>query len=338
MTPPSNSHKNLQQAAENLVANGFLVLQTDDAATDADARQLANLWHALGSVPPPALSDMSAQVPISDTGDDQDQGYSIWRIPAWERWAASFVIFALLMGALVALQPWGAAADRPAETFLAKKAEVRDIRLTDGSSLKLSPQTAVEVALGNDKRRLRLVRGEALFSVAHDPARPFVVSVGENEVEAIGTVFSIRTAEAETEVSVVEGRIAVTIANGPGTQPTRRLLIAGERIRFGREIGSKVAVASATQTAPEPAIIEPAKDVTRNELSFEGERLGDVIAEMNRYGRDDIVLLEPALANIPVYGILHGGDVDGLMSIISEIAAEQGSTKNPVARINRQAR
>jgi transmembrane sensor len=329
------THEDLQRMAENLVTKGFPVSLRDDARANSDERQLVGLWHALGKVPPPALSDASTGPTANETPDKK---HSIWRIPAWERWAASFVIFALSMSALVALQPWKSASDRPAEIFVAERAEVRDIRLADGSSLKLSPLTAVEVALGDDKRQLRLVRGEALFSVAHDASRPFVVSIGENQVEAIGTVFNIRVADSQTEVTVVEGRIAVTIANGPNAQPSRRLLGAGEKIRFGREIGSQVAVASSTQTATEPAAIETATDWTRNELSFDGEPLGDVIAEMNRYGRNDIVLLEPALANVPVYGILHGGDADGLMSIISEIATEQGATRNPVARIEREAR
>lgn len=130
----------------------------------------------------------------------------------------------------------------------------------------------------------------------------------------------------------------MTIAGDAQAGPARRLLAAGERIRFGRATGSEMAVASSTQEAARPANIETATDWTRNELSFDGERLSDVITEMNRYGRDDIILLEPTLADIPVYGILHGGDVEGLMAVIAEIAAEQGVTNRPVARVDRASR
>lgn len=333
------SAKELKHLAEQLVESNF-TMSTDVSADDrASERELLELWEALGDLPTPDLSD--ERKPSRDVDPNLlvpgSGKQSMWRLPAWERWAACFVLFALAIGALMTMQPWRTDTGGRHETFVAERAEIRDIRLTDGTQLKLSPQTVVEVTLGNNERRLRLIRGEALFTVAPDATRPFIVGVGDSEVRAIGTVFNIRTVRAETEVTVVEGRIAVTIANEQRSRPTRQLVSAGERIRYGRPVGSNVAVTSSIIEAAQPANISTATDWTRNELSFDGERLADVIAEMNRYGRDDITLLEPALADIPVYGILHGGDVDGLMGIIADIAAEHGSARTPAARVERAA-
>lgn len=345
MTSSRSSRRDRLRMAESLVMRDFLLGRDEPAETSSAERELAQLWDALGEVRAPRLSDALEQVIHGDNDHDESQpieGRSIWKIPAWERWAAVFVVFALSVGMLVASQPWGTAIEGSgsgsAETFVAERAEVRDIRLADGSTLKLSPQTAVEVTLGDRARRLRLVRGEALFTVAHDAARPFIVGVGDSEVQAIGTVFNIRRIGIETEVTVIEGRIAVTVAGSQPGQQSRRELGVGERVRFGLVPRSEVAVASSTQRAADVANVAAATDWTRRELSFDGEPLSAVIAEMNRYGRDDIILLEPRLADIPVYGILHGGDVDGLMGIISEIATEQGITGRPAARVDRTDR
>lgn len=336
MTSSRSSRRDMQKIAERLVMRNFVVSTGEPSAKSSDERELTQLWHALGEVRAPSLSsELVRGVDATDDHDEPDlvEAWPIWKIPAWERWAAVFVIFALSVSMLVAFKPWSAATEGSAETFVTERAEVRDIQLADGSTLKLSPQTAVEVTLGDRARRLRLVRGEALFTVAHDASRPFIVGVGDSKVQAIGTVFNIRRIGVETEVTVIEGRIAVTIVGNQPGQQSRRELGAGERVRFGLVPRSEVAVASSTQRAADVANVEAATDWTRRELSFDGEPLSAVIAEMNRYGRDDIILLEPSLADIPVYGILHGGDVDGLMGIISEIATEQGITGRPAARI-----
>lgn len=341
MTNSRSSRKEMERLAESLVMRDFVIDLDNGSASASEERRLAQLWHALGDAPAPKLSsELDQAIYAVDDRDDLNQieTRSNWKIPALERWAAVFVIFALSVSMLVAFQPWSGTTEGSAEIFVAERAEVRDIRLADGSTLKLSPQTAVEVTLGDRTRRLRLVRGEALFTVAHDPSRPFIVGVGDSEVQAIGTVFNIRRIGVETEVTVIEGRIALTIAGGQQGQPSRRELGVGERVRFGLVPRSEVAVASSTQTTVNVANVEAATDWTRRELSFDGEPLRDVITEMNRYGRDDIILLELGLAEIPVYGILHGGDVDGLMGIISELAAEQGLTERPAARVDRAER
>lgn len=335
MTSRNPSRREMQRAAQRLVEKNFEIDADGIASASSEEVELINLWQALGDLPPPELSSDLQQASVDLAHEEKVDTEPTWRIPAWERWAASIVFCMLMLGGLLAFQPWASAPQARAETFVADRAEVRDIRLADGSVLKLSPQTAVDVSLEDGARHLRLVRGEALFTVAHDASRPFIVRVGDSQVEAIGTVFNIRTIQSETEVTVVEGRIAVTIAGDAQAGSARRLLAAGERIRFGRATGSEMAVASSTQEAARPANIETATDWTRNELSFDGERLSDVVTEMNRYGRDDIILLEPTLADIPVYGVLHGGDVEGLMAVIAEIAAEHGVVNRPVARVDR---
>src|SRR5690606_41756429 len=102
-----------------------------------------------------------------------------------------------------------------AEPFLTSIGEQRDFTLEDGSSLAVNTGSLVEVLrLDGSARELRLRRGEALFSVAHDPSRPFRVEVGGHTVEAVGTEFDIRLHEGGViDVVGTEGR--ARLLSGP---------------------------------------------------------------------------------------------------------------------------
>ncbi|SOF01372.1 FecR family protein [Burkholderia sp. OK233] len=71
--------------------------------------------------------------------------------------------------------------------------EVRTVGLADGSSVVLDAQSAIAVDLTPVARNIRLLRGRALFEVAHDPARPFVVRTDNAEATALGTRFTVET-------------------------------------------------------------------------------------------------------------------------------------------------
>ncbi|MBS0549994.1 MAG: FecR domain-containing protein, partial [Proteobacteria bacterium] len=59
--------------------------------------------------------------------------------------------------------------------FTTGTAEVRTVKLEDGTQVSLGPHTAVDIAFSGNERRVRLARGEAFFVVASGNLRPFVV-------------------------------------------------------------------------------------------------------------------------------------------------------------------
>src|SRR6185437_13582651 len=63
------------------------------------------------------------------------------------------------------------------------------------------------------ERDIRLVRGEALFIVEHDPKRPFIVTAENARVRAVGTQFNVRDRKSSVDVSVIEGVVQVTASN-----------------------------------------------------------------------------------------------------------------------------
>jgi transmembrane sensor len=83
-------------------------------------------------------------------------------------------------------------------------------RLPDGSSVWLNSQSQIQVQFSSARREVRLLRGEALFTVVHDARKPFHVRVGNTIVEDVGTTFDVRLGAHESTIAVVEGRVRLT--------------------------------------------------------------------------------------------------------------------------------
>ncbi|KAF1717033.1 hypothetical protein CSC74_09235 [Pseudoxanthomonas yeongjuensis] len=102
---------------------------------------------------------------------------------------------------------------RTPSTFETGIGEHASVALPDGSRLELNSNSAVQVSYSDAARVIRLDRGEAFFTVAHDTERPFWVQADRTWVRAVGTAFNVYRRERDTQVTVSEGRVKVAIAN-----------------------------------------------------------------------------------------------------------------------------
>lgn len=98
--------------------------------------------------------------------------------------------------------------------YVTGTAETRAVALDDGSLLELAPRSAVTISYSSRLRDIRLLQGEALFTVRHDGARPFRVRTGKLTVTDIGTVFDVRLSTEGDEIAVREGQVRVEDATG----------------------------------------------------------------------------------------------------------------------------
>ena len=101
-------------------------------------------------------------------------------------------------------------------TYTTQIGERRSITLADGSTIDLNARSGVRVKLSKAERDVELIDGQALFEVAKDKARPFIVRSGETIVRAVGTQFDVYRKKTGTTVTVVEGRVAVLTSFDPG--------------------------------------------------------------------------------------------------------------------------
>ena len=176
------------------------------------------------------------------------------------------------------------------------------IVLPDGSRVTLNTATAVRADFTGQDRRVALLRGEAFFDVAKDRTRPFVVSAGGRQVIAVGTAFDVRLQDQLVRVALVEGTIRVIAAevdkndsNINSRRPAPQTLEAGTEF-VAREDGSvQVQHLNVARMA----------NWRTGKLVFDGERLSDVVAEMNRYSREQLVVGDAALNERKVSGVFE---------------------------------
>src|SRR5882762_8271497 len=110
---------------------------------------------------------------------------------------------------LIAIAAGWLAMHSSATTFETDRAERREVVLNDGSVVNLEPETALRVDLGKVQRYVVLTRGRALFHVAKDPSRPFIVHAGDTNVRAVGTIFGVEQKNQNIIVTVSEGKVGV---------------------------------------------------------------------------------------------------------------------------------
>ncbi|WEK45186.1 MAG: FecR domain-containing protein [Candidatus Andeanibacterium colombiense] len=155
--------------------------------------------------------------------------------------------------------------------------ETRRIALDDGSAIVLASNSAVDIQYRKGERRVRLLEGEAAFSVARDPARPFVVAAGGGETRALGTRFLTAFRGGGVTVTGVHHRIRVTADGGA------RELGPGEAVHYGRF--------SAPGTI---AADHYAGGWQRGLVIVENRSLADIAAELARYSDRPIWVLGAA--------------------------------------------
>ncbi|GAA4778094.1 FecR family protein [Stakelama sediminis] len=91
----------------------------------------------------------------------------------------------------------------------------RTVQLADGTRIALNGGTRLTVSA--DSRTVTIERGEALFRVHHDAARPFTVQAGNARLVDIGTVFDVVKDKGPLRVSVASGAVMYD----PGGQAIR---------------------------------------------------------------------------------------------------------------------
>jgi transmembrane sensor len=223
------------------------------------------------------------------------------RVPRARFWAPVLAGGAVFCGILVAAAYYLSDAK-----LVTGPGEQRTVELSDGTQVSLNANSRVLLQYDDRVRKVTLARGEALFDVAKQSARPFVVVIGERKVVAIGTSFLVRREESGAPayaVTLVEGRVAVEPLSGPDVLPTAesvglKLLRPGERLRFvGDAPGAVDAPSIAKVTAWQ-----------HGQLIFEDTSLAEAAAEFNRYGAVKLVIDSPRIARLRVGGVFRIGD------------------------------
>ncbi|SEQ41751.1 FecR family protein [Solimonas aquatica] len=207
------------------------------------------------------------------------------------------------------------------------KAQSRELKMSDGSQVALGAASHLIVDYSSAQRALRLDDGEAYFQVAHNPHRPFVVSVGSLTVTAVGTAFNIRKTGPRVEVVVTQG--VVDVARREGTQaltnpePARLPEDGVIRVAAGQRV---VADEDRRLLTVSPADRDAAIAWREGRQQFVDENLAVVVANLNRYARNEVQLGDASLEQLRYTGsIVQGRESEWLAAVekVFPISAQQ---------------
>lgn len=303
-------------------AHTVAYIRLEAAWKRADRLKALGAGFPKGKVPTPEEFNLSPFFDdrIAGTPKSRDAPYlgSVRRYPTvFVRLAASL----LLAFALSAWYFWPSAPDY--KTPVGGRASVP---MVDGSKVTLNTDSAIRVAVTEREREVRLDQGEAFFEVAKDPKRPFVVSVGNKRVIAVGTKFSVRRIKSDIQIVVTEGTVRIESTSTPlhlkevdaagsalpghdaGAATTEFPLIAGS---IARATEDDLLVQSATIPQAEESL-----SWRTGYLIFRETTLADAVAEFNRYNLTKIVVDDPSVASIRLSGKFHTTDFEAFIRLL----------------------
>lgn len=260
-------------------------------------------WQALDALPADAVAALRARLAIDKARAAMPP------VPAPRRrlvplFAAAAV---LVLAGGAALLAWDHGQARPlyVQVIATQRGQQVEAQLPDGSRLRLDTATRLEVAYYRQRREVRLLDGQALFSVRADAARPFKVLAGPVRVTVLGTRFSVRhtpgqPGAAGVQVAVEQGRVHV--AGGGEVQ-----LSAGQQVAADAQgLLAPVASVAGEGVAPWRA----------HRVSFVDTPLEQALAELERYGATGLVVRDPAVAALRLSGTFDPRDTQTLRRVL----------------------
>jgi transmembrane sensor len=235
-------------------------------------------------------------------------------------WAAGLAAALVLCAAIWWIRPGQASAP---QTFAADASEPQRIALSDGSVVDLNLSSRLQVQFSEGVRRVALSAGEAHFQVAHNAARPFIVTANGISIRAVGTAFDVRLIGDKVDVFVAEGKVQINWAGAPlsNSNPLVPLLTAGQltQVSAGLNIVPRVELLT-------PAAARALLSWQDRMTSFINVPLREMIARINRCNSRQLVLMDPGLGDRKIGGVIDLSKVDTFVQLLikdGEIIAER---------------
>lgn len=240
------------------------------------------------------------------------------RVPSFRRyWMAAG---ALALAAALALL-WAPSLLAPPsaarQSYATRLAEIRELVLSDGSRVTLGPRSALTEMFTAGERRVVLADGEAFFDVVHDSSRPFVIEANRSLVRVTGTKFNVNSGGGSLRVAVLEGSVEVIgPAAGDQPPPAPRRLAAGQRLEI---VASAAEGTSSQPIAVEATPSQRAGAWREGRLVYENARLGDLVADLNRYYAPGVTLADPRIADLRVTASFKASEIPAFMNALGDV-------------------
>lgn len=192
--------------------------------------------------------------------------------------------------------------------------ELRDIALDDGSILHLNSDSEAEVRFTANGRKVRIIKGEASFDVAHDQKRPFDVEARSAVIRAVGTAFNVRMRPSVIELTVTQG--TVTVHSGGST---------AQKVAAGS--GAVIQPRTIALTHLGPKLVDQRTAWREQVVELDGETIEQAAGEFNRYRATPILIGDSRVSALRIGGRFRINDSREFLSALQlslPIRAVQG--------------
>lgn len=258
-----------------------------------------------------ALSTLRAHVDLPELSALRDEARHVVRANRRRKFAGGFALAAAAAAMVVLAQSIEtgrgteiAAAAPNVVSYVTEPDQRADVTLGDGSVVTLDFGTTIEARLEKSRRNITLLAGHALFRVAKDHSRPFIVKAGDRTITALGTVFDVSVSPREVRVTLAEGKVAVrSLRSGRGATP--QILKPNQQF-----------VAPAGAGVPQLRIVDTRRELSWSDsLFFEDEPLGEAIKQVNLLEQTQIVV-DPEVRDLRINGMFHTGNTAGFVAAL----------------------
>ena len=222
------------------------------------------------------------------------------------RWLGGLGAVAAAAAVALVLAPWRELLPQPDTLYSTAKGESRTIQLADGSRIDLNTNSHLSVRLEQDARRVTVHDGQALFEVAHDPNRPFLISAGDDTVTVIGTKFDVRRRDGHLSVTVLRGLVEVSTegADEPVQVRPGHML---EHLEGGKSVSVR-AVSAEDQLA-----------WRSGRLVYRDQPLGRIVSDLNQYFDRPLRVEGESASRLRFSGVLIVDDQDAMVRRLSSL-------------------
>lgn len=204
-----------------------------------------------------------------------------------------------------------------AAEFITGESEMVTARLSDGSIVRLAPESRLSFR-GTAEGREVWLDGHAFFAVAKVEGRPFTVRTRAGDALVLGTRFDVRVEENAMQVVVVEGRVALSAG--------------GEEVEVGAGELSKV-VDGSGPTVETVGKVQPMVEWVGELLVFQSTPLHEVAREIEaRYGMR-VDLPDSTLANRTVTAWFTDQSAEEVLTVVCRVVDAHCSIRDSIASI-----
>ncbi len=203
------------------------------------------------------------------------------------------------------------------DAFSSSRDALRNVALADGTQAELDRDSMIAVRIDDASRQIHVLRGGALFDVAHDAKRPLLVQLGANVLQDLGTVFDAHQSRDGSRITVISGHVKVW-RNDESAWITSSEALTGGKIVADLAAGQEATTRSDGQLdlLDREANLAQSTAWLPADVQFQCERLSEVARRFNAYTSQPLVIDDARVGSRRISGRFHARDVEAFVAYL----------------------